>query len=143
MVTNDSATPGPAAPEDLITGAGATYLRVLSDADLALCALLVDQVNLSGEKELSLVEVPRQPAPQALLATLMTAVAGRLAGVSTLTPVLSVSLRFIEQAYTDEELRFVALDVTPDAAGALVVRLRVESADGRPLAEGVIHFSVN
>jgi hypothetical protein len=137
MVTNETETTTPTTPAD---GAAASLTRVLSGADLALCALLAGQVDLSGDAQLSLEQTQRQPVPQTLLATLLATAAAQLAGISSLTPLLTVQLRFVEQAYTDEPLRFTARRGEPDAAGALDVSVRMESEDGRALAEGVTRF---
>lgn len=136
-MTNETETTIPAA---LAAGATASFTRVLTGADLALCALLAGQVDLSGETQLSLEQAQRQPIPQTLLAALLTAAAAQLAGLSALTPILTAQLRFVEQAYTDEPLRFTARNGEPDAAGALAVSVWMESEDGRRLAEGVTRF---
>jgi hypothetical protein len=137
MVTNETETTSTTAP---VEGATANFTRILSGADLALCALLAGQVDLSGETQLSLEQAPRQPVPQTLLATLLTSAAAQLAGLSVFTPALTAHLRFIEQAYTDEPLRFVAASGEPDAAGALDVRVWLMSEDGRTLVESVTRF---
>ena len=137
MVTNETETTTPAAPA---AGATASFTRVLTGADLALCALLAGQVDLSGETQLSLEQAQRQPVPQTLLAALLTAAAAQLAGLSAITPILTFQLRFVEQAYTDEPLRFTARTDETDASGAMAVSLRLESADERLLAESVTRF---
>ena len=137
MVTNETETTTPAAPA---AGATASFTRVLTGADLALCALLAGQVDLSGDTQLSLEQAPRQPVPQTLLAATLSAAAAKLAGLSTITPIQTFQMRFIEQAYTDEPLRFTARTDEPDAAGALDVSVRLESADGRLLVESVTRF---
>ncbi len=123
-----------------VAGAAPSFTRVLSGADLALCALLAGQVDLSGDTQLSLEQAQRQPIPQTLLAALLTAAATRLAELSPLTPILTAQLRFVEQAYTDEPLRFTARSGELDVTGALAVSVWMESADGRLLAEGVMRF---
>jgi hypothetical protein len=117
-------------------------VRTLSGADLALYALLAGQVDLSGDVSLSLEENHHQPVPQELLAALLTSAARRLAGVADLTPLASVSLRYIEQAYTDEPLRFTRFvdDRATASDSTNPITVRVESADARPLAEAVVHF---
>ena len=136
-MTNETETTTPAAPA---AGATASFTRVLSGADLALCSLLAGQVDLSGETQLSLEQAQRQPVPQTLLAALLTAAAAQLAGLSAITPILTFQLRFVEQAYTDEPLRFTARTDDPDATGAVSVNVQVESADGRLLVESVTRF---
>jgi hypothetical protein len=137
VVTNELDISDPTASED---GPESGLVRVLSSADVALSALLAGQVDLSGETSLSLEETPRQPAPAELLAVALTAAARRLAGVSADIPVESVTLRFIEQAYTDEPLCFAALDSAPDEADARAVMVRMESEEGRSLAEAAVRF---
>ena len=136
-MTNETETTTPTTPAE---GVAPSFTRVLSGADLALCALLAGQVDLSGDAQLSLEQTQRQPVPQTLLGTLLTTAAAQLAGLSALTPIITVQLRFVEQAYTDEPLRFTARRGEPDAAGALDVSIRMESEDGRALAEGVTRF---
>ena len=118
----------------------ASFTRVLTGADLALCALLAGQVDLSGETQLSLEQAQRQPVPQTLLAALLAAAAAQLAGLSPLTPILTFQLRFVEQTYTDEPVRFTARTSEPDATGALSVSVQMASEDGRLLAESAARF---
>lgn len=119
-------------------GMPSTTTRVLSDADLALFALLAGRLELRGDVTLSLEPTPRQPVPQALLAALLTAEALHAAGQSPHARVTSAALRFSEQAYTHEELRISASASAPDPTGALSVAVGVQSAEGRLLASGTI-----
>jgi len=114
------------------------FTRTFSDADLALFALMAGQLDLSGEAHLSLDAIPRQPVPQALLSGLLTASAPRLAGQPDHTPISSATLRFIEQAYTDEPLYISGACDASDSTGALRVAVDLHSDDGRLLASGVI-----
>ena len=134
-MTNETDLATPATTAGAVSGPAT---RVLSDADLALFALLSGHLDLRGDVALSLEVTPRQPVPHALLAALLTAEALRVAGDSAHARVTSAALRFPEQAYTDEELRISANHGNPDPAGALHVAVEVQSADGRPLAAGTI-----
>jgi hypothetical protein len=138
-VTNEAGIISPTTVED---DTRSDLVRALSGADLALYALLAGQVDLSGDVSLSLEESHHQPVPQELLAALLISAARRHAGVADFTPLASVSLRCIEQAYTDEPLRFTRLvgDHANPSDSTNPITLRVESADARPLAEAIVHF---
>jgi hypothetical protein len=136
-VTNETDTASPATP--LAKPAeGAALTLTLSGADLALFALVAGQLDLSGEVQLSLENIPRQPVPQALLAGLLTAAAIRLAGQPSYARASSATLRFPEQAYTDEPLHISGVRGAPDPSGALPISVSLQSGDDRLLASGVI-----
>jgi hypothetical protein len=137
-VTNDPGATSPAAPTGHGLQKSAATTRILSEADLAIFALLAGQLDLSGDVRLSLDPLPRQPVPQALLAALLTAEAVRVAGQSSHARVTSAALRYPEQAYTDAELRLSAQFGAPDPAGALHVTVEIHSEDERLLASGVV-----
>ncbi len=136
MVTNEIETTTPTTSAAPAESDAFRFTRVLSDADLALFALMASQLDLSGEAQLSLESTPRQPVPQALLASLLTAAAIRLAGQPDYARVSSVALRFPEQAYTDEPLHISATYGAPDPDGALRVTVSLQSDDSRLLASG-------
>jgi hypothetical protein len=115
-----------------------TTTRVLSDADLALFALLAGHLDLRGEVALSLEATARQPVPQALLAALLNTEALRAASQSPHARISSAALRFSEQAYTDEALHISASASAPDPSGALSVAVGIYSAEGRLLASGTL-----
>ncbi|HEU0026745.1 MAG TPA: hypothetical protein VFQ25_06475 [Ktedonobacterales bacterium] len=137
---NPTIIASPAAPMD---GGALSGARVLSGADVALFALMAGQLDLSGEAQLSFEASPRQPIPQALLTGLLTAAAVRLAGQPDHARVASVTLRFSEQAYTDEPLRISGAAGDADPAGAMRVAVSLHSEDDRLLASGeiLIHTS--
>lgn len=137
-MTNEAGIINPTTFED---DSQSGLVRTLSSADLALYALLAGQVDLSGDVTLSLEEDHRQPVPPELLAALLTSAARRLASVSSFTPLESVTLRYIEQAYTDEPLRFARLGAPADQSDPTSpITIRLESADTRPLAEAIVRF---
>lgn len=135
-MTNDPGATSPATPAGIHESAPLT--RILSEADLAIFALLAGQLDLRGEVTFALEAIPRQPVPQALLGALMTAEAVRAAGQASHARVTSAALRYLEQAYSDEELRISAQIGAPDPAGALHVTVAIHSADARLLASGTI-----
>lgn len=135
MVTHEAEAPSLDAPG---AADGESIMRVLSDADLALFALLAGRLDLSGPESLSLDATPRQPVPQALLAGLLTAEAARVAGVSNHARVISADLRFAEQAYSDQPLRISARAGQTDPTGALQITVSMYSEDGRTLATGAV-----
>lgn len=123
-------------------GATATVTRTLSEADLALFALVTGaaeapadeaqpNLGLAGEARY------RQAAPPALLASLMTTSAAQHSERPAWARFLSAQIRFIEPAYTDDMVRAQAtVTAVDDATGALRVSAHCESVEGRRLAEG-------
>lgn len=143
MTNETDTTTITASPETPTDDAPSSGVRVLSDADLALFALMAGQVDLRGEVQLSLESASRQPVPQALLAGLLTAAAARLVGQPDHARVASAALRFAEQAYTDEPLHISGEVGGADSTGATRVAVSLHSEDGRLLASGdfLIHTS--
>ncbi len=135
MVTNETDTTISAAPS---AGASLSMTRVLSGADLALFALLAGQLDLRGEVQLSLESTSHQPVSQALLASLLTSAAIRFTGQSDFARVSNATLRFSEQAYSDEPLRISATYDPQDPTSAMRVAINLHSGDGRLLASGDI-----
>ena len=143
-MTNETDTTTITASQDApADGAASSFTRVLSDADLALFALMAGQLDLRGDVQLSLESEPHQPVPQALLAGLLTAAAVRLAGQPDHARVASAALRFTEQAYTDEPLRISGDVGERDPSGATQVAVSLHSDDGRLLASGDILVAVS
>ncbi|MEO7002846.1 MAG: acyl-CoA thioesterase domain-containing protein [Ktedonobacterales bacterium] len=123
-------------------GAVATLTKELSEADLALFLLVMGDGQLAAEEPPNPERQVRQQAPGALLAALLTAAAARHAARPQFAHVLSASIRFVEPAYTDDQLiataELVAIDATTQA---LHVTAHCENQDGRRLAEGEFDLS--
>lgn len=119
-----------------VVGATRTTTRSLSEADLALFALVMGEANLDAEAHLEAEPRYQQVAPAALLAALL-ATSAALHSDHPATPYfLSAQVRFIAPAYAEETVRVSATVVDIDTAtGALHVHALCEVEDGRRLAE--------
>ena len=135
-----------------VIGATARLTRILSEADLALFALVMGEVDVtqpplmapapqtpspeeaSGEQ--SEAGEARQAAPPALLAALLTSVAAQHSDDPAQARFLETQLRFHAPARVGEELLASAtVTALDDATHALRIAARCEAADGRRLAE--------
>jgi len=118
----------------LVVGATRTLTRSLSEADLALFALVMGEAELDGEAHLEAEPRYQREASPALLAALLTSSAALHGGPSARC--VSAQLRFLAPAYADETVRAIATVTGVDEpSGALHVRAICETEDGRRLAE--------
>ena len=113
-----------------------TITRALSEADLALFALVMGEADLDGEARLEAEPRYQRAAPPALLAALLTSSAALHSERPAWARFVSAQLRFIEPAYADETVRASATAQGIDEpTGALRVAALCETAEGRTLAE--------
>jgi acyl dehydratase len=115
-------------------GATTTITRELTEADLALFALVMGEANLDAEARL---ESGAQPSvPTALLTALLTECAALHSARPAWARFLSAQMRYQEPAYPEETVRVTATVLAIDATtGALRLRACCETSDGRQLAE--------
>jgi acyl dehydratase len=132
-VANDEETRGDAAS---IVGATRTLTRSLSEADLALFALVMGEADLEADAHLEAEPRYQRVAPAALLAAVLTSSAAQHSDRPAWARFVSASLRFIEPAYAEETVRASATVTGIDGAtGALRINALCETEDGRRLAE--------
>ncbi len=132
-VTNDEETHGEATA---IVGATRTMTHSLSEADLALFALVMGEADLEPEAHLEGEPGAQRVAPAALLAAALTACAAQHSERPVLARFVSAQMRFIEPAYADVTMRTSATVTGVDEpTGALRISARCETEDGRTLAE--------
>jgi len=129
-------------------GATVTLTRTLSEADLALFALVMGEVDVTtqappaspaaeqAETDEQRAEQAQQTAPLALLAALLTSVAAQHSDQPAQARFLEARLRFHAPAYAGETLQASAtVTGVDDATQALRVAARCVTSDGRHLAE--------
>ena len=117
-------------------GATKTITRALTEADLALFALVMGEAELDGEARLEAEPRYQRAAPPALLAALLTTSAALHSDRPAWAHFVSAQLRFIEPAYADETVRASATAHGIDEpTGALRVAALCETEEGRTLAE--------
>ena len=117
-------------------GATTTLTRSLSEADLALFALVMGAADLATDARLEAEPSYQRVAPSALLAALLTTSAAQHSERPLLARFISGQVRFFEPAYAEETVRASATVTGIDGAtGALRISARCETADGRSLAE--------
>lgn len=133
------ANDGQTLPEgDAVGGVGATrtITRLLSEADLALFALVMGEADLDGDAHLEVEPSYQRVASPALLAALLTSAAALHSDRPDLARFASAQVRFIEPAYAEEIVRASATITGVDGVtGALQVQARCETEEGRRLAE--------
>jgi acyl dehydratase len=145
-VTNDEETPQASSTAEAtdateaqvvgVVGATRTVTHALSEADLALFALVMGEAELGPEAHLEAASGDQRVAPPALLMALLTTSAAQHSARPTLARFVSGQARFIEPAYAEETVRASATVIGIDqATGALQVRAICETAAGRRLAE--------
>lgn len=135
MGATGDATPQVDGPRRTL-GATATLTRSLSEADLALFALVTGEAEVSPDARLATEPRFQRAAPPALLAALLAASAAQHADPPAWARFVSAEVRFIEPAYADDTVRASATITAIDTpSGALHVSALCESADGRRLAE--------
>lgn len=120
------------------SGSGATRIltRLLSEADLALFALVMGEATFDGETHLDAEPRYQQMAPAALLSALLTACAALHSEQPEVARFTSAQVTFIEPAYAEETVRACATVTDIDAAtGALHIVAYCETEAGRRLAD--------
>jgi acyl dehydratase len=119
-----------------VVGATTTLTRALSEADLALFALVMGEADLATDARLEAEPSYQRVAPPALLAALLTTSAAQHSERPPLARFVSGQMRFIEPAYAEETVRASAtVTGIDDATGALRISARCETEDCRSLAE--------
>lgn len=132
MATNDE-THG---DEAGVVGATTTLTRSLSEADLALFALVMGEAELEAEAGFEAEPHAQRVAPPALLVAMLTTSAAQHSDRPALAHFVSGEVRFIEPAYAEETLRASATVTGIDApTGALRISALCETVNGRRLAE--------
>ena len=113
-----------------------TLTHALSEADLALFALVMGEAELGPEAHLRAESGDQRVAPPALLLALLTTSAAQHSARPALARFVSGQARFIEPAYAEETVRASATITGVDpATGALRVQAICETEAGRRLAE--------
>lgn len=120
-------------------GAVARVTKQLSEADVALFVLVTDDAPLEGEEPPDPARRERQEAPLSLLAALLSSAAAHHAVHPELAHFVSQTVRFHEQALTDDTVTATAEVVGYDPKDhALQIQVRAENQEGRRLAEGQV-----
>lgn len=119
-----------------VVGATKTLTRALSEADLALFALVMGDAELDGEAHLDMEPRYQRVASPALLGALLTSCAALHSGQPASARFASAQIRFIAPALAEETVR-VSATVTgrDEPADALQIAAVCEAEDGRRLAE--------
>ncbi len=121
-----------------VDAVGATRIltRSLSEADLALFALVMGDATFDGDAHLDAEPRYQQMAPAALLSALLTACAALHSEQPEVARFTSAQVTFIEPAYAEEIVRACATVTEIDAAtGALRIAAYCETETGRRLAD--------
>lgn len=130
-------TPGETPGGMPAAGATTTLTRMLSEADLALFALVMGEADLDAEAHLEAEPSYQRMAPPALLAALLIACAARHSAQPGAATFLRVETRFLAPARAEETAIVRATVVGVDeATGALRIVATCDAEDGRRLAEG-------
>ena len=120
-------------------GAVATLTKQLSEADVALFALVTGDAPLEREEPPDPAPRPRQAAPPSLLGALLTSAATHHAAQPELAQLISQTVQFHRQALTDDTVTATAKLVGYDAARhVLQIEVRCEDQAGRRLADGQV-----
>ncbi|MBF6590048.1 MAG: hypothetical protein IVW57_05880 [Ktedonobacterales bacterium] len=118
-------------------GAVTTLAKQVSEADVALFALVMGQAQLNAEDPAIPARTTRQVVPMALISALLASVAARHSSRPGDARLVSETVSFIEAAYTDDLLTATAeISGYESGSRALRIRARCETQDGRRLAEG-------
>ncbi len=119
-----------------VVGATKVMTRTLSEADLALFALVMGDAELGSEARLEAEPRYQRAATPALLVALLTASAAQHSERPTWARFVSAQMRFIEPAYAEETVRASAtITGIDEPSSALRVYALCETEDGRKLAE--------
>lgn len=118
-------------------GATTTLTKQLSEADVALFALVVGEAPTATEEPAASARPTRQIAPNALLAAILGTVAARLAVRPGVARLLSEQIQYHEAAFTDDTLTTTAAVTGVDEANqSLRISAQCTNQDGRRVAEG-------
>jgi acyl dehydratase len=119
-----------------VIGATKTLTRALSEADLALFALVMGEAELDGEAHLEAEPRYHREASPALLAALLTSSAALHSDQPASARFTSAQVRFVAPAFADETVRASATVTDVDEpTGSLRVQAICDAEDGRRLAE--------
>ena len=114
-----------------------TFTKSVSEADMALFALITREDTDIPEEPTPPVRQPRQPASLALLASLLMAAAARHLETPARAPFTAQRLDFFAPPQTDDTLTIRAELVTYDAAAdTSTITLTCQNQEQRPLAQG-------
>lgn len=114
-----------------------TLTKQLSEADVALFALVMGEIALDVNDPPIPARQARQIVPMALLAALLASAAARHASPPAGARLASERIRYIESAYTDDTLTATAEIVGYDAeTRSARIQAHCDNQDGRRLAEG-------
>jgi hypothetical protein len=118
-------------------GAVMKLTKQVSDADVALFALVMGETQITADETPIPARQPRQIVPMALVAALLTSAAARHSDRPGGTQLSTGTVHYLEAAYTDDTLTATA-EISAYDAGTRSLRIlaRCETADGRRLAEG-------
>lgn len=118
-------------------GATTTLTKQLSEADVALFALVVGEAPTASEEPAASARPTRQVAPNALLSAILGTVAARLAVRPGVARVLGEEIHYHEAAFTDDTLTTTAAVTGVDAGSqSLRISAHCTNQDGRRVAEG-------
>lgn len=118
-------------------GASTTLTKQLSEADVALFALVVGEAPTASEEPAASARPTRQIAPNALLAAILGTVAARLAVHPGGARVLTEQIHYHEAAFTDDTLTTTASVIGVDAPSeSLRISAQCLNQDGRRVADG-------
>jgi acyl dehydratase len=118
-------------------GAVMTLTKQVSEADVALFALVMGETQITAEEPPIPPRQTHQIVPMALVSALLATAAARLSDRPGGAQLSTGTIRYLEAAYTDDTLTATAEISGYDAAArALHILARCETADGRRLADG-------
>jgi len=118
-------------------GAVASVTKLLSEADVALFALVTGDAPLGSDEPPNPQRQVRQAAPLSLLAALLASAAAQHATRPDFARFISQTVHFCEPALTDDTVTAVAEIVGYDPAEhALQIDAHCDNQEGRQLAEG-------
>lgn len=118
-------------------GAVSSLTKQVSEADVALFALVMGETKITTEEPPIPARPSRQIVPMALVSALLASAAARLSDRPGGAQLSTGTIRTLEAAFTDDTLVATAEISGYDAgARALRVAARCETSDGRRLAEG-------
>jgi len=114
-----------------------TLTKQVSEADVALFALVMGESQITAEELPIPARQTRQIVPMALVSALLASAAARHSDRPGGAQLSTGTIRYLEAAYTDDILTATAeISAYDTAARTLRIQTRCETADGRRLAEG-------
>ncbi|HEX9056279.1 MAG TPA: hypothetical protein VF818_02015 [Ktedonobacterales bacterium] len=118
-------------------GATVTLTKAISEADVALVALLTNDHVPTPDKPMSLDPMGRVQAPSAFLTMLLIGAASRHVGGSGTATVVHGDVSYTGAAWIGDTVTTSAEVLAHDAASQTVrVRAQCVNQDGKPLAAG-------